>query len=1013
MQKQNKEAEYHRLKAEYHRYIEIAQQLTQHDTYVVSANSENDSDEEFCLRHCRKCNNERKAAGLKIEIHEWPLPASAITKKVVVFELNVPFAFSSWRDATNCVMFKVLRGSYASKFNSQYQSILGDKDQHLRAHACATTGNICLMSTTKPHIVTHRKLQEVSFATLDGVCLENGFKYEYFDAARASFVHNHDVAFDDDVADSWTYQLPQQSSILQKYMVRLPDVPDGQSPNTVIAKQHECPKHFTQAEYKALIALLYGLRLQWLNISLQLSNPAIDFKRQETTLVILQCIHQAGPSSVMADTRIAHDQLLQGPFASHLPQVLDRAVQRVKGNWESAPSFHSYVCIVLRLLSMHANPTIHEACLASLSAMRRILVKWMMSLKNKSMGTREKAERDALIAKNVEIALICIMSFDVDITFLEGVLGMELEASLLLQSAIVAKEGEFACKRSSDSLLPLLASRAQQVLYRCYPILSQTRKGLTHAVRTVWVAFQPVSEWQKVSDITDHWMTISSCSAQAKRNTKVHFNLLDGHLLVDGLPLDRPSPAVEADPMFETLFGTTIVEVMPSSIPGMQFSTRKSHAGQMVDFGLSSTDAQCLLAQATIEENGFQVFNLIPRSIFDGDLPDYFVRDFVHWYDSNHRTVQFRPQHEPWNLTSALSWVLHKDFHGRWKLEKEARTLIDFKSCFSDAISDILAPIAHRHRTHIFWNSEMSQVEIGFAHLQLGFTLQQSSNLLMSTEHRGMAVDADQRIGTLVGLESKLILRDIDSGERLILIPEGPLSYARDPALLSHVRVKVEKNAVRDIHVLKVDSRLNRLVDNGSIHGKIYIAYMHALTSFCLADPLTGLTGTEQSISILRSAAVRSFDRLQQETVDLLECIAKLSPIRNYYPREKKSMQEIGWSNKLGYVAQHNDFCEIVAALYDQVIQTRILYPEHKLLLPELDRGRSDLWSRASIRDAAWRLPGFGAEHQRSAEIDFTMRETKVNLWRHSEMHTLCLGWFSGNRASSNGQLRLNLSSGK
>src|SRR5579863_8732969 len=48
---------------------------------------------------CKKCKLERRAKALKIRIHTWPLPRSAIHAQSVVFELS-PHAFSTWRDIT-------------------------------------------------------------------------------------------------------------------------------------------------------------------------------------------------------------------------------------------------------------------------------------------------------------------------------------------------------------------------------------------------------------------------------------------------------------------------------------------------------------------------------------------------------------------------------------------------------------------------------------------------------------------------------------------------------------------------------------------------------------------------------------------------------------------------------------------------------------------------------------------------------------------------------------------------
>jgi len=51
-------------------------------------------------RHCRKHFLERKAARMRIQIHESILPADNAVTKAVVFELLVPPGFAAWRDAT-------------------------------------------------------------------------------------------------------------------------------------------------------------------------------------------------------------------------------------------------------------------------------------------------------------------------------------------------------------------------------------------------------------------------------------------------------------------------------------------------------------------------------------------------------------------------------------------------------------------------------------------------------------------------------------------------------------------------------------------------------------------------------------------------------------------------------------------------------------------------------------------------------------------------------------------------
>jgi hypothetical protein len=118
---------------------------------------------------------------------------------------------------------------------------------------------------------------------------------------------------------------------------------------------------------------------------------------------------------------------------------------------------------------------------------------------------------------------------------------------------------------------------------------------------------------------------------------------------------------------------------------------------------------------------------------------------------------------------------------------------------------------------------------------------------------------------SLVGLRNKLMLKhDENSGNRLVVLPEGSVSYEKSS---DHVRVIIDKDSTAKAHAYYVDDPIGRLVDNGSLQSKLLLCYLHALTSFCLPDPLIQRTGTEQALSILKSAAVRSFDRCSRRRV--------------------------------------------------------------------------------------------------------------------------------------------------
>jgi hypothetical protein len=66
----------------------------------------------------------------------------------------------------------------------------------------------------------------------------------------------------------------------------------------------------------------------------------------------------------------------------------------------------------------------------------------------------------------------------------------------------------------------------------------------------------------------------------------VYYNFLTGELLVNGLPLTRLPEQYERHDDYERLFGSLILNVMPSNLPGMRFYTTQKFQGHTVHFGM-------------------------------------------------------------------------------------------------------------------------------------------------------------------------------------------------------------------------------------------------------------------------------------------------------------------------------------------------------------------------------------------------------------------------------------------
>ena len=969
-----------RKKEEYNSLMRLHNQ-SECDYSEVIVDSYNDFREQRHSHRCKKCGYRSQAASINIRIHEWPLPSNAFQVQSTVFELKVPCFFGRWRDTTVLLLLDILKAHYLSTDMPRARHPLHSY-QGLSSYFTpfSSTQRIGLLSENKPHEVTHRRNKSIPITTESDVCLNNGLRYQYFDSRTNTFVDEFHV--EDEIPKLSIYKLPAQSASLQQFLFRPAAMSSGPSPNTVIASQSDCPDHMSLDEYRALSNIPLGYRIQWQNILLQLSAPSVDFKRVETGLVILQSIYQAGPSTNGNVLRAGHEIVDDENFAHALLASLHEALQRVKENWDSSQALSIFISLAARLLSLTSAGQIRDRCLVFLTSARAVAFGWVNLLRDKAHGVTNDSHRADLMSKAVEIALICADSFNVDKRYLDDTLAMSEDASVFIQCSIVIQEGNYTISKTCDPMITLLHRRWKCLSYWVYPILAKRilearNRSLDDAIKKSWSAYQAGDGWRAISEQAEHWLVSQTAPQGNSDPLWIHFNLLTGELLVNGLPLARLPSKYELHPAYRTLFGRSALEVMPTAVQGMQYSGKNEYAGCTLHFGInpiSGTPDYDLLVQAVKDDRKYE---LVPSRFFGGELPVAFVDNFVQWYDVADDCLELRPINDPWT-SSPDNWRLKRTGAGsNWHLMKHGISLVSVKSETAKELSSIISLIEDPFRIHIIFYHSSSSLEIELPRLRLGFHLKLGESSIQSRQFRGMAIDTDQSLGTLVGLRNKLMLKHESGDGRLVILPEGHVSYKKNN---DHVDVVIDKDSAAKAHAYFVDGQIGRLVDNGSLQSMLFLCYLHALTSFCLPDPLTRRTGTEQALSMLKSAAIRSFDRLAEENIKLLGQIAHLTPERSYYPANERVMQTVNWSPVLSFLAQHAGFYKCVVSIFEQADKTKLFYPESYVQPQKLSHVDSHLLERDCIRSSTFRVSGFGAEdHTIKHDVIYAARDRELN----------------------------------
>lgn len=679
--------------------------------------------------------------------------------------------------------------------------------------------------------------------------------------------------------------------------------------------------------------------------------------------------------------RRIHNIMQDKDLVSSLLRELYKSLDRLRGNWDSCIAIGVFASVATRMLSLGSeDPLEQQKIMDFLKQCQVVCSEWLEILRKKFEAEASTESRASFLRKARDVALMGMASFSVDQGLVPLVTGQESAKTNLLAFAIMIQETEFGIQED-DEVMRVFTWKAQRVMrlvHRSLVNLGIRQKKptfLNDAIRRGWNSFQPAitHDW-KQTKIDSSWVTTRCMTGEALNHGVVHFDLLTGELLVDGAPLSGLPQDYQQHQMYQLLFGRNRVQVFPSSEPDMKYVAKSPFQGHTVYFG--SLESSHLPIRTRLGET---TYDLLPPKTFEDVLPKMFVSDFFHWYNRANGSVEFRNKNEPWKFSSA-GWTLFKakDAHNLWKLCKEGNVyLVGHKNALAHRLQQIFNPVEEPDGLHLLWDNQRRVLDIDIPRLQLGFSINEGSDIIKSLQFRDMIVDICQGIESLVGLVSKLVLRhNTNENERIVLIPEGTIEWKEweertgELGRRSHTKVSIGYDAQK-AYTYRMKPHLGRLSGSGDLQSKLLLAYLHALTSHPLPDPFTGHTGTEEALNILRSESVRSVATLSKSNIEILERIATLTPSRRAYPLDSRSaearakdphvMQKVKWDSSLTFQAQHGGFVREVLQLFEDARKRSFLYPESPPV-PELTIVDDELLERDSIRSSTFYVEGYGAE---------------------------------------------------
>ena len=952
----------------------------------------------------RKCLLERSIRDMSIEAYEWPLLQDESSCVSAVFELDCPKSFAAWRSVTWLILNDLGRPP-VTLVDSPTATLF--EYAGLRNYAKKKQSRLIFASKKKSFTKTHYK--ELKFPiSLEKCLVPNALEYQLFDTENRVWVSSQ--AATPSIDRLCITALPEGPYSNLQYTVD--STFHGQ--NQVIAEQESCSRELSLHEFIAFGSLRAdGERVQWLNIKRELAASNLNLKTEAVCTLFTQAAWQAGSREVaksmhyrlrsgrnlhagldtnlietIADQsilRMSHADFSDTKFCEELLSTISANLESVGSNWKSDHIVLLLLVITLRTLSLSTEAMIISIALEILHHIRGIAENDLVRILHEFSDDEQIVKVRRRIFRS---AILCRMTYSVDRKYVSDMMKTAEDIRCWIICSVRLQQNIPAETSTLPEDLYRLLIRDQKLSHSLHEKVQRLTvddgdTGLNLAIEQILSDFEsPTTRWASLLYPRNRWMHLKTSASSVRKSQDIHYNVLEGELIVDGLPLGRLPADYVGNDLCKRTFGAQILHVSSADLPGMRFMTSHDVHQYKMYFGMR--EGRLVIRT----RRGEGVLELIPREHFQGDLPADLLDCYTHWLNLSSRVIEFRPLHQTW-ISSMNNWRLEHPPDSSSTLSKGLRNLVDVRSRTHSAAMEIFKSPEEVDFVHVTLCEDV-QLEVCLPRLKLNFFLNQAGHLECRELRR--IVDTDQSVGTLIGLRSRLVL--CGSGDlgkkhdRVVIIPFGEPVVIRSP---THVEVQVTTRGNKVSYFsYRHDVELQRLCVDGKMDSALYLAYLHALTSYDYEDPFTGCTGTDQALSCLQKQLTRCWEPLGEESTRLLTSISALTPSREYYPKHLKVMQRTHW------LAQHDDFFYLAEQIVLRANRFTILYPDAKTASLKSSSDRT-LLQRARLRNSTYHGPDSGGKIvSRNEDVEYGARDRSTTSEESNKVYeiaSLILAW--------------------
>ncbi|KAI0025868.1 hypothetical protein F4780DRAFT_774718 [Xylariomycetidae sp. FL0641] len=925
------------------------------------------------ISNCEKCFHWRTRSRMGIVVHEDYLPTAEPARSTIVFELSIPTYLAAYRHATWRIATLL---AYPSRpVGSPSAEVQLSTCSPFRPFMSAPFHKVSLASSVKCFGQTHYKFNSGKIP-LENVLVPFGADFQLYDPVQKLWA--------EDLTEPLTLQhscgvyVPRglKSSVFQ-VPYHPPTIVDGPSSYQIQANQSVCPTDQSPHEFSALQKLLSGKLRRWPNILVELDSANLNLSNEEVMLVLSQLAIQAGPGHCGEPLRAAHLFLRDSTFASRLVDLVSRRLRSIRSNWREHVLMELLIVLSLRLLSLTTGTSRDRAkCL--LKDARDITQGWI-ELIRAEIGNIQSGDTIRRVTEyGFYAALLCRRTF----SFLA-----ELQETMEYDDMLAWVRASAALQEHCCADVNQLPQSQTNMLMRdakmAYQMLDILRKGIcAHpgAVRDALLEACHESRdrsdasgqsWTFLQPPDNHWIGASMPQESVSPDCSftLHFNFLEGHVLFNGQPRGKMPLEIRDSPAFQALFGNQHLMTLASKLPGMSHRLAMLVGkGLKIHFGMRQGEVIVRAHSQDADLEFIPANKFVSQKSDFNDLPNELLDNCVHWLNFRTKCIEIRRRPHIW-AKRPRDWILDVRDRIAYRGDRDGSHLVCPYSSLFAQVADIFKAFEHPGRLTVFQPQKQPGVlSVSLRHFELKFEVGKSG-LLWSRQH-GAEIDHNQDAGTWYGLRSKLVIRDVKSHERSIIVPLGGISYepqdfhvsVRTPGTNEYGRYKIED----------VLGRLSCAPEPRLVYSK---ALFHAITSFCLPDPLTGKTGTEEALEVLRSGVAQPWKPLKEDALKILRDLKALGPRRAYYPADSSRLQRVTWNPKLTMTVQNDGYEALILRILETSNELeQFVAPRHKLQYVK----STHLQRRGAIRRQAHERPTSGTDGPSTADTVYVSRDRRV-----------------------------------